>query len=172
MLPIRALVLVLCAVACAAYAADKTVVNAQLGFEITYPAGWDVVEKPDGNTSTSGQSPRVAGNVSRCKVYFTVLDAKPGLTLKDFADSQLSQLAKRFKNPQVSESAVCEIPSGQAHRLVFTCDAGIGPVQNKYTIYYLVSKNRGCIFLSLAISDEFAQHAQAVESIVKSIKFK
>src|SRR6185295_3839170 len=90
--------MLLLVVALTALSADKTVVNKDLGFEITFPEAWNWHEKPADGTAPRGESQIAAGGKGSAILNVSGHDLKEGEVLKTFVDDAIRDSARKLKN--------------------------------------------------------------------------
>ena len=163
----RIAVLVLCATFATfgASGADKPVSNKELGFEVTFPETWTVIEKKikkieDIHLGVLALSPTATGATSSANLELCVSDVNEGTTLKAFVEN--------MKVVQPAEKTELQIGGIEAYKLVSKGGAPERPT--KYVSYFLVRGARGYFIGFSALKDDYDKYAKDIDTIVKSFK--
>jgi hypothetical protein len=160
----------LCALALAASAADKTVTNKELGFEITFPETWTLQKKPAAIEAVKGESPRIAGAQATSITRVVVTDVKEGITSKAFAELLTAGESKDFNNYVFIDQGEIKLNDSNAFKRTFEYEPVVTKRRVTFTSYYFVAGKRGYV-IDIGVSNvDSALYAKDFDAIVKSFK--
>jgi len=154
----------LCA-ALAISAADKTVTNKELGFEITFPETWTAQEKPAAPVVLQFVSPRARLALASAAISITVNDLQL-VTAKEYVEDLFSKNEKLKRGLVDSD----EIKVGDQDAMKCTFIRTPGGLLTKEVMYVIVANDHGYFISIGAAKNDFDHYAKDIDAIVKSFK--
>lgn len=160
--------LILTVSAFAALAADKTVTNKELEFELTFPDGWELGEKPQGTAAMIAVSHRAAKSDAVLDV--TRANIPKDKTVKDHVDLTLTLFERSYRNFELLEKKQVKLAGGEGYRITFLRDLPKNNARVKNVDYFFVSNGRSFLIASRAGASDFDTYAKDIEAIANSFK--
>jgi hypothetical protein len=151
-------------VCCASHAADKTVTNKELGFEITFPETWTITEKPAKPMVAEGAAKKLVGakstaglNVSHYD-WDSDLEAMASAVIEGYETNLAGFKTLERINVTLSEHKAIKI-------------TGVQNKTNLQSISYCVLLGRhGYLFTCMALKEDYDKYIKDMDAIVKSFK--
>ena len=164
--------MVLCAafVACCARAADKTVTNKELGFEITFPEAWQAVETPPKARVFCIKAPNEAGCKGSSNVSVIRYEVKENEVLNDLVNEAKQGLKDDLKFFNVIEQIEFELAGVKAFKFIYVGEGTKTKDRFKISNYHLIKGTRGYIISAGGLEADFDKYAKDIDIIVKSFK--
>ena len=162
----------LCAGAIPACAADKTISNKELGFEIKFPDGWTVTEKTPEGWAAKGVSRVADGAKTVAIVKVLVSDVGEGITAKALGESLHSELQKRLKNYELVEKVDTKVGEANACKVTYAYDGPNSQDRLQGVVYFVIAQKRGYQITTTANHADYAKYSREIEGIVGSFKAK
>jgi len=164
-----------CAIVCVllalcSCAADKTVANAELNFQITFPESWTVTEKTPEGSAARGMSPQADGAKSHAIVKVQATAAGERTTAQALGEVIAAQLPKRLKNFELLEKADVKIDGIDACKIAYTFDGTNTKEKLRGSVYVLVANKHGYQITTMVNKDDEPKYAKDVEAVIKSLK--
>ena len=151
-------------------AADKTVTNKELGFEITFPEAWTVDEKPPGGLAIRGASRLAKDAKGAAVIVLRFTEGAEAIPLSEYVEGILPGLKKVTPNFELVENIELKLGRATACRLTFLYDHPKLGGRCKAVSYILVDrKHRYTISTSLS-TDDFDKYTKDFDNIFQSFK--
>lgn len=161
---------ILCIVALGACGADKTVVNKDLGFELTLPVAWIWNEKPADGSAPRGESQIAAGGKGSAILNASAHELKEGEALKTFVDEAIRDSGRKLKNYELIEKTEVKIGDVDAVKFTFSYDSAKDNLRCQCAAYAVLSGKRVLLFRAGALKSDFELYAKDIDGIIKSLK--